>query len=168
MEEEVKEIKSEAQVEEIKSVEPTTKEGLLKKFPKGKGKETFLLILGVFFVVAIGIGTGWLLSGKSSGQKSTGPASVSSETKDGKTEAGIADEEAFPDSAEGILLEGGIDGEGTHHLDRGLGPKKDVYLTSTVINLDDFKDKKVQVWGETISAQKAGWLMDVGRIKVID
>ena len=67
-----------------------------------------------------------------------------------------------------VMVEGGKDGEGTHHLDRGLGTEKDVYLTSTVINLDDFVGKKVQIWGETISAQKAGWFMDVVKIKTIE
>jgi hypothetical protein len=28
--------------------------------------------------------------------------------------------------------------------------------------------KKVQVWGETFKGQKAGWLMDVGRIKALE
>jgi len=36
-----------------------------------------------------------------------------------------------------------------------------------VIDLESFTGKKVKVWGETISAQKAGWLMDVGKIQVI-
>ena len=27
---------------------------------------------------------------------------------------------------------------------------------------------EVQIWGETFKGQKAGWLMDVGRIKVIE
>jgi hypothetical protein len=66
------------------------------------------------------------------------------------------------------LEEGGIDGEGTHHLVRDGGPSKSVYLTSTVIDLDSFAGKKVKVWGETISARKAGWLMDVGKIKIIE
>jgi len=84
-------------------------------------------------------------------------------------EAGIEDSVAFPDSAEGILVEGGVDGEGTHHLDRSdLGPGKDVYLTSTVIDLQSFVGKKVQIWGQTIAGHEAAWLMDVGRIKVIE
>jgi hypothetical protein len=27
---------------------------------------------------------------------------------------------------------------------------------------------QVKVWGETFKGQKAGWLMDVGRVQVID
>jgi hypothetical protein len=86
------------------------------------------------------------------------------------TEAGLEDESAFTEeqSPEGILKEGGIEGEGTHHLDRGLGEDKYVYLTSTVIDLQSFVGKKVKVWGESLAGLKAGWLMDVGKIKVIE
>lgn len=80
----------------------------------------------------------------------------------------VADEAVFSDTAKGLLVEGGIKGEGTHHLDRDLGEQKYVYLTSSVIDLQSFVGKKVQVWGETLAAQNAGWLMDVGRVKVIE
>jgi hypothetical protein len=33
--------------------------------------------------------------------------------------------------------------------------------------LDSFVGKKVEVSGQTLAAEHAGWLMDVGRIKVI-
>ncbi len=66
------------------------------------------------------------------------------------------------------MEEGGIDGEGTYHLVRDGGPTKNVYMSSTVIDLGQFKGKKVQVWGQTISGKKAGWLMDVGKIKVLE
>ncbi|MGD8744409.1 MAG: hypothetical protein PVJ52_02350 [Candidatus Woesebacteria bacterium] len=147
----------------------TTKTNLVKKIPKVDLKGNLFLGLAAFIVVLAGLGTGWLLSGTGTAQKSASPVEevAPGAQKDGK-EAGIADEETFRDSAEGILVEGGIDGEGTHHLDRGLGPTKDVYLTSTVIDLQNFVDKKVMIWGETISAQKAGWLMDVGKIKVVE
>jgi hypothetical protein len=85
-----------------------------------------------------------------------------------ETEAGLTDNGNFSDTAEGILVEGGIEGEGTYHLDRGTGPTKYVYLTSSVFDLQSFVGKKVQVWGETISGLHAGWLMDVGKLKVID
>ena len=169
-EEKVKE-KDVGEVTSENILEPKKEQGeekLVKSFPKKDMKDNIILAAAAFIIVFAGIGTGWFLSGKPSSGGSAGPSTVAEGAKESKTEAGIADEEAFPDSAEGILVEGGIDGEGTHHLDRGLGPEKDVYLTSTVINLEDFKDKKVKVWGETISAQKAGWLMDVGRIKVVE
>ncbi|MEO8581279.1 MAG: hypothetical protein ABI425_01725 [Patescibacteria group bacterium] len=79
---------------------------------------------------------------------------------------GSPKEDTFKDSAEGVLQAGGIDGEGTHKLVRAGGISQTVYLTSAVTDLDKFIGAKVKVWGETNTAQKAGWLMDVGRIKV--
>jgi len=81
---------------------------------------------------------------------------------------GAKDKSGFPDEATGILEEGGINGEGTHKLLRPGGPNQTVYLTSSVLDLDEFAGFKITVWGETFSAQKAGWLMDVGGIKVED
>jgi len=141
---------------------------VLKKMPKGIKKKTSLYVLASFLIVLLGIGTGWVLSGsKSSGSKSpTSGAAPGAES--GAKEAGIADESTFRDTAEGVLEIGGVDGEGTHHLVREGGLSKYVYLTSTVIDLETFAGKTVQVWGETISAQTAGWLMDVGKIKVLE
>lgn len=143
------------------------KKGILKKFPKSNFKTNTLYVIVALLVVLAGVGTGWLLAGKPGkvGGSSTG---VVPGAKVDQKEAGLSDETTFRDSAEGILEEGGVDGEGTHHLVREGGSSQNVYLTSTVIDLQSFAGKKVTVWGETIAAQKAGWLMDVGRIKVIE
>lgn len=81
---------------------------------------------------------------------------------------GVPDAETFKDAAEGYLAEGGLEGEGSHHLLRPGGADQTVYLTSSVTDLDEFKGMQVKVWGETFKAQKAGWLMDVGRVQVIN
>lgn len=81
---------------------------------------------------------------------------------------GVQDEKAFRDTVEGTLVIGGVAGEGSHHLTREGGASQNVYLTSSVIDLDQFVDKKVKVWGETFEGQKAGWLMDVGRLQIIE
>ena len=138
---------------------------LLKKFPKVKRKSTLVLIAGSLAVVLLGVGTGWFLSGSAKGKSE---AQVVPGAQQSATEAGLEDESVFPDSAEGVLEEGGIEGEGTHHLIREGGPSKFVYLTSTVIDLESFVGKKVAVWGETLSGKQAGWLMDVGKVKVIE
>lgn len=144
---------------------------VLKKFPKMNKQRIFYLLI-TLLVVVLGIGTGWLLSGRNISSKTSEKRAeqVQEQASGEKGEAGIADESVFSEkqSPEGILLEGGIKGEGTHHLDRGMGEMKYVYLTSTVINLQDFVGKKVKVWGETLSAVSAGWLMDVGKIKVLE
>jgi hypothetical protein len=140
---------------------------VVKRFPKiakFNFKANLPLIVGAIIIVLLGVGTGALLSGRSS--KSSTAVVPGAET--GAKEAGLADESTFRDSAEGILEEGGVDGEGTHHLVRPGGASQNVYLTSTVIDLASFVGKKVQVWGETISAREAGWLMDVGKVKVVE
>ncbi len=81
---------------------------------------------------------------------------------------GNADEKTFRDSAEGTLQPGGIDGEGSHHIERGANKSQWVYVTSSVVDLDLFIGHRVTVWGETNSSKKAGWLMDVGRLKVLE
>ncbi|MBW7955627.1 hypothetical protein H3C66_02735 [Patescibacteria group bacterium] len=81
---------------------------------------------------------------------------------------GSPEEKDFKDSAEGYLELGGLDGEGSHKLLREGGPSQNVYLTSSSTDLDKFDGMKVQVWGETFKGQKAGWLMDVGRVKVVE
>jgi hypothetical protein len=42
-----------------------------------------------------------------------------------------------------------------------------VYLTSSTVDLSPFVGKKVRVWGQTFTGQKAGWLMDVGLVEVL-
>ena len=150
-------------VNEVGEEEP--KKPVVKKFPKEGVKGMLLpLIFGLLIILA-GVGSGWLLSG---GGKTKGASETASGVEESQSEAGLSDEQTFRDRAEGVLEEGGVNGEGTHHLVRDGGLSQYVYLTSTVIDLQSFSGKKVQVWGETISAQKAGWLMDVGRIKVVE
>jgi hypothetical protein len=139
--------------------------GLVKKIPKFNLKVLAPYLVAAILVVLAGVGTGWLVSG---GPQSLGGTQSVPGAKTGANEAGLADESTFRDSAEGILEEGGVAGEGTHHLTREGGTSQNVYLISTVIDLQSFVGKKVQVWGETISAKKAGWLMDVGKVKVIE
>lgn len=81
---------------------------------------------------------------------------------------GSADEKTFRDQAEGIIVAGGIDGEGSHHIERGENKSQWVYITSTVVDLDLVAGDRVMVWGETNQGKKAGWLMDVGRVKILE
>ncbi|GIW64230.1 MAG: hypothetical protein KatS3mg092_0163 [Patescibacteria group bacterium] len=80
---------------------------------------------------------------------------------------GVVDKKTFKDKAEGILREGGIDGEGNFHLERPGGESQNVYLTSTTVDLSLYVGKKVRVWGKTFSGEKAGWLMDVGLVEIL-
>lgn len=142
---------------------------MIKKFDSPKAKNSNIkLIAGVVIVVLLGVGSGYLLSSKNVSQKQLlSSEQVSSEDIKQGLEVGMTDEKTFKDSTEGDLEKGGIDGEGSHHLVRPGGEAQNVYLTSSVVDLDKFVGHKVKVWGETFSAQKAGWLMDVGKLKVL-
>ena len=74
----------------------------------------------------------------------------------------------FKDSATGLIQKGGINGEGTHTLVREGGKNQWAALTSSVLDLDLFADRKVEITGETNTSNKAGWLLDVGTIKVLE
>ena len=137
--------------------------GDIKMSKKTKMGQTVTVIF--ILLVAFGIGTGFLLarSGKSTASKGATTTTVSS---NGKTAIGSTDSTTFKDSAEGTLQKGGISGDGTHNLVRDGGPSQTVYLISSVVDLDQFIGKKVKVWGQTIAAQKAAWLMDVGKVEI--
>lgn len=121
-------------------------------------------------LLVLGIGTGFLIA------KLKGSSTVATIGSNGKVQTqtiqkgqtfGSSDEKTFKDSAEGTLKEGGIEGEGAFHLERPGGVSQNVYLTSSLVDLSAFVGKKVKVWGETNAAQKAGWLMDVGRLQLL-
>lgn len=133
--------------------------------PNNKNK-VMLIGIGILVVLA-GIVTGGLLSGKllAKGGTASGPTAI---VKSSNTEAGVKDESNFKDTAEGTLRDGGIKGEGTYHLERPGGETHTVYLTSTVVDLSPFVGKKVQIWGQTYAGKHAPWLMDVGKVKVLE
>ncbi len=125
-----------------------------------------LVILAL--VIIVGIISGFMVSGKSSSNTSTsGLGSILSGSSTPKgTIIGSNDTQTFKDTAEGVLKEGGIDGEGAFHLVRPGGDSQNVYLTSSIVDLSKYVGQKIKVWGQTQKAQVAGWLMDVGRIEI--
>jgi hypothetical protein len=123
------------------------------------------MILALILVIGAGIGTGYLLSRQK--PASTTDTKSASMVKS-ETEAGTMDTKTFKDYATGTLEAGGINGEGTHKLVRPGGVSQTVYLISSLVDLEPFVGKKVEVYGQTIRAKTAGWLMDVGRIKVVE
>lgn len=146
--------------EEVKPVAPEAK-------PTGSGQAKKKMISWFLVLILLGVGTGYGI------YKFTQPKApkklateATGELNTGDT-FGVEDEKAFRDTAEGVLVAGGIDGEGSHHIERGEDKSQYVYVTSSVIDLDQFLDKKVKVWGETFEAQQAGWLMDVGRLQIL-
>ena len=135
---------------------------IISNLPKVGFKKIWPYVLGSFLIVLVGVGTGWLLT------KNKRSSTVDPGAKNTAKVAGINDTATFKDTAEGLLEEGGINGEGQYHLTRPGGVSQNVYLTSTSVDLSVFVGKKVKVWGQTLSARKAGWLMDVGKIQVVE
>lgn len=101
-------------------------------------------------------------NGKTDGSKTSAKAG-----KDIPKSMGIKDSKTFPDKTEGLLKEGGIEGEGNFHLERPGGESQNVYLTSSTVDLELFIGNKIKVWGQTFKGQKAGWLMDVGYVELL-
>lgn len=75
---------------------------------------------------------------------------------------------SFKDSATGTIEKGSINGVGTHILNREGGTTQRASLTSSVVDLDLFVGRKVEVKGETNASNKTAWLLDVGSIKVLE
>ncbi len=127
-------------------------------------------LIGIFIaVVVLGIGSGFFLS------KGAGGGPISAISSGGNNSASISkgatfgsnDTNTFKDMAEGTLKKGGIQDEGQFHLERPGGDSQNVYLTSSIVDLSKFVDKKIKVWGQTQKARVAGWLMDVGKVEVL-
>lgn len=125
---------------------------------------TKLLLTVVIAAVVLGVISGFIISQKgglvSPGTSGNTTANVKDPTQDTKT---------FKDFAEGVIKAKPQPSdpsdyvEGTHTLQRaGAVP---VALTSSVVDLSKYEDKKVKVYGETQKALKEGWLMDVGKVE---
>jgi hypothetical protein len=144
-----------------------------QKTPSKLSNKKALYGLIAVVVILAGIASGYFMA---AGQRGGGSLiggeklreSVSSDEITVGTKVGVADESTFRDSAEGTLAKGGFEGEGSHHLVRPGGDSQTVYISSVIIDLDQYIDRKVKVWGETINSQKTGWLMDVGKLEVLE
>lgn len=147
---------------------------VMQSFKSSKNEPSGVKVLAVLLVMALlGVGTGYAVasftgsSSTKSGNEEKMANSVSPDNpKKGET-YGNGDEAVFKDTAEGILKEGGIEGEGQYHLERPGGESQNVYMTSSSVDLSKFINMKIKVWGQTQTAQHAGWLMDVGKVQVL-
>ncbi len=127
--------------------------------------------LAILFIVVIGlgVGTGFALAKYSTTPGNKPIAALPSANNPQKGDIiGSDDTDTFSDTAEGVVNEGGIEGEGAYHLVRSGGESQNVYMTSSTVDLSKVVGKKIKVWGQTQAAQTAGWLMDVGRIEVLE
>lgn len=122
----------------------------------------FKLLVAVLIISVIaGVGTGYLMA-------SSGGTRIPLITK--TPEHAAEDAKTFRDFAEGKITKrpegkSSESGKGTHILVRdGATP---VDLTSSVLDLSEYENKKVKIFGETNRLPGAPWFMDVGRIEII-
>ncbi len=145
-------------------VQPLGKDTLIKNFVSSNDPKRLLLTVLIVSVI-LGTITGFILSRKSTGGFTSavvdGPVAKDPES----------DTRTFRDFAEGTVKvrpqpsDSTEYVEGTHVLVRqGAVP---VALTSSVVDLSQYENKKVKVFGETQKALKEGWLMDVGKVEEV-
>lgn len=126
-----------------------------------------VLILAVAGIILVGSGTGyWLANSKKvagANVANTGTQMIKNEKEVGSTNT-----KTFRDMATGVLQKDGASGVGTHKLIRDGGPSQTLYMVSSIVDLDQFVGKKVEIWGETQKVAKVSWFMDVGRVKIVE
>ncbi len=163
--------------EQLQKVEVQTEQGesLMKKMPgpgrKFNFKGNLVPALVIVAIVLAGAVSGYFLVNRgvtSPGGEET--ALTGANVIQGPKEVGIKDETVFRDTSQGRIEINDSEEitEGSHRLIRPGGESQIAYLTSSVLDLNQFLGKCVQIWGETFAGQKAAWLMDVGRVKVLD
>lgn len=149
---------------------PIKQQTLIHNLDSNTMTSIFTQKLFIFLIIAVIAGglSGYVLGGKKAGSVNmVNSGSVNpSEISKGAI-VGSDDTKTFKDTAVGDLKGGGINGEGQFHLVRPGGDSQNVYLTSSSVDLSQFIGKKIKVWGETQTAQYAGWLMDVGRVEIL-
>lgn len=140
---------------------------VMHSFKESKSSSPMKNIVLFIIIAALGVGTGFALAKYSAKTGNNVPLlPTKNSAVSGKT-YGSDDTKTFKDTAEGKVEEGGVEGEGQFHLVRPGGDSQNVYMTSSTVDLSQFIGKKIKVWGQTQTAQTAGWLMDVGRVEVL-
>lgn len=150
-------------MEPLSETQESSQFSTLHKFTSGFNLNFKLLAAVLIISVIAGVGTGYMMASSGGGNQKI---AILSKTPESAGE----DSKTFRDFAEGKITKkpdskkGEYD-QGTHLLIRdGATP---VLLTSSVIDLSEYEDKKVKLFGETNSLAGAGWFMDVGRVEVI-
>ena len=147
-------------------------EKILKPMNTTTSIHTKIAPLVLVLAIGLGIFTGWFL-GRGGTLAQTGSTALLEDagggvSGDGAKVIGSKDTETFKDCTKGKLIrnDGKITDEGSHILQREGGESQNVYLTSSIVDLEQFLNKTIEVCGQTNAAQKAGWLLDVGLVKL--
>jgi hypothetical protein len=150
-------------MEEIKASPEPAK---LRVVPPKISLSKSLPIVVVLLIIGAGIFSGLVLSSRN---KSAAQSSIKEEELAPEQKESFA--QTFRDEAEGTIEKNDeLDkyAQGTHKLIRPGGEDQTAYLTSSVLDLDEYVGKKAKVFGETFGSSQVGWLMDVGKVEVIE
>lgn len=147
----------------MEQIKPLKVDKITKAFISTDNPKKLLLTVIIASLV-LGVLTGFMLSQSKNGGLATPGLGLPAKNAQ-------SDTRTFRDFAEGIIKakpmpsDPGEYTEGTHYLHReGAVP---VALTSSVVDLSQYENKKVKVFGETQKALKEGWLMDVGKVEEV-
>lgn len=142
----------------------------LRVVPQRTKFAKFLPYFIVVVIVGLGIFTGLVLTSVQKTKAQTQQASsIKEEELSPEQQQSFA--QTFRDEAEGTIEKNeDLDkyAQGTHKLLRPGGESQTAYLTSSVLDLDEYVGKKVKVFGETFGSSQVGWLMDVGKVEVVE
>ena len=140
----------------------------LRTAPKQATLAKIIPYLVVVLLVGLGIFTGLVASSVQKAKAQNQQAkSIAEEELSPQQQESFA--QTFRDEAEGTVEKNDdLDkyAQGTHKLLRPGGESQTAYLTSSVLDLDEYVGKKVKVFGETFGSSQVGWLMDVGKVEV--
>ena len=142
----------------------------LRTAPKRAKLAKIIPYLIVVLLVGLGIFTGLVVSSVQKTKAQDKQAkSIEEEELSPQQQESFA--QTFRDEAEGTVEKNeDLDkyAQGTHKLLRPGGESQTAYLTSSVLDLDEYVGKKVKVFGETFGSSQVGWLMDVGKVEVVE
>lgn len=140
----------------------------LRPAPKKSPLTVLLPIVIVIILISAGVFSGLVLASRSKNAQLTTGAAKGEELPE---EVKQAFAQTFKDEAEGIIEKNDKfeeTAQGQWKLVRPGGESQTAYLTSSVLDLNNYVGKKVKVFGETFSSSQVGWLMDVGKVEEIN
>ena len=145
------------------------KQPSLIRITSQKGKLTKVIpVFIIALIIAAGVFSGLVLASRNKSTTSDKGA-LEEEKLSSQVKESLA--QTFRDEAEGVIQKNDtLDkyAQGTHKLIRPGGESQTAYLTSSVLDLDEFVGKQVKVFGETFGSSQVGWLMDVGKVEEVN